>query len=218
MPARARLGLLSLLVLVAAACSTASSPTAGQVTALATPIPSVPRTGGQATVTPAAATGTPAQATAATNTPIATVTPAASPDADVCGGSPDNKSFFATAARAVKWPVYCYVLPSGWFLTGTWAGDPGGLVSVTYKGPGGVSLELKEGSYCTDDESVCQPKVKELGPTLFGDQMGTLYTLEPGYAVYVNAGTSPPSWAAATVTLDETTFVKLVAGLHHIKP
>ncbi|HXY40221.1 MAG TPA: hypothetical protein VEQ10_11140, partial [Vicinamibacteria bacterium] len=94
MPARARLGLLSLLVLVAAACSTASSPTAGQVTALATPTASVPRTGGQATVTPAAATGTPAQAT---TTPGATTTPVASSDADACSGSADNRNFFASA-------------------------------------------------------------------------------------------------------------------------
>ena len=96
--------------------------------------------------------------------------------------------------------------------------DLGDQLTISYKGPGGVSLELKEGSYCTDGESVCQPKVKELGPTLYGDQMGTLFTLEPGYAVYVNAGTSPPSWAAASVTLDETTFVKLVAGLHRVTP
>ncbi len=107
---------------------------------------------------------------------------------------------------------------AGIVKTGTWVGDPGGQLSVTYKGPGGVSLELEEGAYCADGESVCQPKVKELGPTLYGDQMGTLYTLEPGYAVYVNEGTSPPSWAAASVTLDETTFVKLVAGLHKVVP
>ena len=217
MPARARLGLLSLLVLVAAACGTSAAPTQAVITGTLTPTATALRTAGQATVTPAGATVTPA--TTATRTPGATVTPEASSDADVCGGSADNKSFFASAARAVKWPLYCYVLPSGWILkTGTWAGDPGGQVSVTYKGPGGVSLELKEGAYCTDDESICQPKVKELGPTLYGDLTGTLYTLEPGYAVYVNAGTSPPSWAAATVTLDETTFVKLVASLHKVVP
>jgi hypothetical protein len=217
MPARTRLGLLSLLVLIAAACGTAASPTQTVITGPVTPTATTSRTGGQATVTPAGSTATPA--TTATKTPGVTVTPAASSDADACGGSPDNKSFFASAARAVKWAVYCYMLPSGWIVkTGTWVGDPGGQVSVTYKGPGGVSLELEEGAYCADGESVCQPKVKELGPTLYGDQMGTLYTLEPGYAVYVNEGTSPPSWAAASVTLDETTFVKLVAGLHKVVP
>ena len=213
MPARARLGLLSLLVLVAAACSTASSPTAGQVTALATPTASVPRTGGQATVTPAAATGTPAQAT---TTPGATTTPVASSDADACSGSADNRNFFASAAQAFKWAVYCAVLPAGWYVnTGNYLGDQ---LTISYKGPGGVSLELKEGAYCTDGEGVCQPKVKELGPTLYGDQMGTLFTLEPGYAVYINDGTTLPSWAAASVTLDETTFVKLVAALHKVAP
>jgi hypothetical protein len=213
MPARARLGLLSLLVLVAAACGTASSPTQALITAAVTPTATAVRTDVQATVTPTAATDTPAPAT---KTPGATSTPAASSDADACSGDADNRNFFAMAAHAFKWAVYCAVLPSGWYVnTGSYLGDQ---LTISYKGPGGVSLELKEGSYCTDGESVCQPKVKELGPTLYGDQMGTLFTLEPGYAVYVNAGTSPPSWAAASVTLDETTFVKLVAGLHRVVP
>lgn len=216
MPARARLGLLSLLVLVAAACGTSAAPTQAVITGPLTPTATALRTAGQATVTPAGATVTPA--TTATRTPGATVTPAASSDADTCGGSASNKDFFATAAQAFKWAIYCAILPAGWYGTGTWAGDPGGELTITYKGPGGVSLELKEGAYCTDDQSICQPKVKELGPTLYGDLTGTLYTLEPGYAVYVNAGTSPPSWAAATVTLDETTFVKLVASLHKVVP
>ena len=216
MPARARLGLLSLLVLVAAACGTAASPTQALITGSVTPTASALRTGTPATVTPATATDTPAPAT---KTPGATTTLAASTDADVCAASADNKSFFAMAARSVKWAVYCAILPAGWYVnTGTFSADPGGQLTISYKGPGGVSLELKEGSYCTDGESVCQPKVKELGPTLYGDQMGTLFTLEPGYAVYVNEGTSPPSWAAASVTLDETTFVKLVASLHRVMP
>ena len=216
MPARARLGLLSLLVLVAAACGTASSPTQALVTGTVTPTPAASRTTGQATVTPTGSTATPV--TTATRTPGVTVTPAASSDADACSGNASNKDFFATAVHAFKWAIYCAILPAGWYGTGTWTGDPGGELTITYKGPGGVSLELKEGAYCTDSDSVCQPKVKELGPTLYGDQTGTLYTLEPGYAVYVNDGTSPPSWAAASVTLDETTFVKLVASLHRVAP
>ncbi len=213
MPARARLGLLSLLVLVAAACGTAALPTQAQITAAVTPTTSPVGTPAQATVTPGQQTDTPAPAT---KTPGPTATPAASSDADLCSGDADNKNFFAMAAHAFKWAVYCAVLPSGWYVnTGSYLADQ---LTISYKGPGGVSLELKEGTYCTEGESVCQPKVKELGPTLYGDQMGTLFTLEPGYAVYVNAGTSPPSWAAASVTLDETTFVKLVAGLHRVVP
>jgi hypothetical protein len=216
MPARARLGLLSLLVLVAAACGTAAAPTQALVTAGVTPTPAATPTAVQATATRAASSDTPAPAT---KTPGATSTPAASSDADACSASADNKSFFAAAAREFKWAVYCAVLPAGWYVDqGQFVVDAGGQLTISYKGPGGVSLELKEGTYCSDGESVCQPKVQEVGPTLFGDQMGTLYTLEPGYAVYVNAGTSPPSWAAASVTLDETTFVKLVAGLHKVVP
>lgn len=213
MPARARLGLLSLLVLVAAACGTAAAPTQALVTAGTAPTPAVTPTAVQATATRAASTDTPAPAT---KTPGSTATPAASSDADACSASAENKSFFASAARAFKWAVYCAVLPAGWYVdTGTFFADQ---LTISYKGPGGVSLELEEGAYCTDAESVCQPKVQDVGPTLFGDKTGTLYTLEPGYAVYVNAGTSPPSWAAASVTLDETTFVKLVAGLHRVVP
>jgi len=215
MPARARFGLLSLLVLVAAACSTAASPSQSLTPA------SVAPTGQPTTASPPAsaaatlATG----ATVAPTGPPATATPVASTDADACSGSADNKSFFAAAARAFKWAVYCAILPAGWHVdTGQFLADSGGQLVISYKGPSGVSLQLKEGSYCSDGDGVCQPKVQEVGATLYGDQMGTLYTLEPGYAVYVNDGTTPPSWAAASVTLDETTFVKLVAGLHHVKP
>ena len=213
MPARARLGLLSLLVLVAAACGTASSPTQALITAAVTPTATARQTDVQATVTPAAATETPVPGHEDAGRHLH---PGASSDADACSGDADNRNFFAMAAHAFKWAVYCAVLPSGWYVnTGSYLGDQ---LTISYKGPGGVSLELKEGSYCTDGETVCQPQVKELGPTLYGDQMGTLFTLEPGYAVYVNEGTSPPSWAAASVTLDETTFVKLVAGLHRVMP
>ncbi|MFI5262272.1 MAG: hypothetical protein ACHQZR_06950, partial [Candidatus Limnocylindrales bacterium] len=131
----------------------------------------------------------------------------------------DNKSFFAGVARQVRWALYCAVLPASWYvLTGTFDLTSGGQMTITYKGPGGVHLQLQEGAYCTAGDSSCQPRVQALGPTLFGDQTGTLYTLEPGYAVYVNPGSTPPSWAAASVDLDETTFVKLVAALHRVQP
>jgi len=202
------------------ACSSSATPTvvgSSPVGSSSTPVAGRP----SPTATEASAPTSPAAPTAAVTPAPATSGPAASAssDADACSGTADNRNFFASAAQGVKWPVYCAVLPAGWAVkTGRWLGAAGGQLTITYGGPGGVSLELEEGAYCTDVESVCQPKVTEIGPTLFGDQTGTLYTLEPGYAVYVNAGTSPPSWAAASVTLDEDTFVRLVAALHRVVP
>jgi len=214
MPGRARLVLLPLLLLAStAACSAAP--------AVGSPSGSV----AVATGTPAAASGTPADTavpTAAPASPTPTASPStASPDvptgAQACTGKDDNKAFFGSVATQMKWDVYCAVLPAGWFLSyAHYELGAGGQLSATYKGPGGVHLQLLEGNTCTDPTVPCQPKVSELGPTLFGDRTGTLVTLDPGHAVYVGSGDSPPSWAAASVDLDESTFVKLVAGLHKV--
>ena len=40
----------------------------------------------------------------------------ASGSAAACAGSDDNRAFYANAAGAVDWPVYCPVLPAGWFV------------------------------------------------------------------------------------------------------
>jgi hypothetical protein len=216
MPGRARLVLLPLLLLAStAACS-------------ATPASGSPGGSGQAPTATPVTTASPRTTTPVPTDIVATSTPAVSPSelpsdvpagAAACTGKDDNKAFFGSVAAQMKWDVYCAVLPAGWFLSyAHYELGAGGQLSATYKGPGGAHLQLLEGNYCTDPTVPCQPKVSELGPTLYGDRTGTLVTLDPGHAVYVGSGENPPSWAAASVDLDESTFVKLVAGLHKVAP
>ncbi len=141
-----------------------------------------------------------------------------------CSGSAENRDFLAAAAQAVQWPVYCAVLPVGWFIeSGSWRLRNGGQLHVSYKGPAGARLVLQEGSYCTTGVSACAPRSRELGTAAFGDRRGTLVDLGPnqpadGYAIYVNPGISPPSWSLTATGLDQATFVEVASGLLKVSP
>jgi hypothetical protein len=155
------------------------------------------------------------QATTPGATPSGSEAPSPSSDAP-CTSSTTNPTFFSTIAESVSWTVYCAVLPAGWyFQLGNYDLNGAGQMTVTYKGPGGVHLQLQEGAFCTGGESVCATHDSIIGPTAYGDQTGQLMTLVPGYVVYVSPGV-PPSWAAASVDLPESTFVRLVADLHAV--
>ena len=167
---------------------------------------------------PRASGATPSPASPSPSGPPGGGSPTPSPlgDAASCTGSPDNQAFFASINANVSWAVYCAVLPSGWYVQqGSYQLDGGGQMTITYKGPAGVHLQLREGVFCSDPSS-CAPSDQVLGSTAYGDRTGTLVTLSPGYAVYVAIAAGSPGWAAATVDLDEGTFVRLVAALHHI--
>jgi hypothetical protein len=150
--------------------------------------------------------------------PTATLFPIV--DAATCTGEPKNQAFFAEVAASVSWSVYCGVLPDGWFVQhGTYELDAGGQMAVTYQGPAGVHIQLQEGVFCAPDATGCAPQDEALGPTSFGDdRTGTLVGLSPGYAIYVDVTPGKPGWAAATVDLDEASFVRLVAALHEVAP
>lgn len=165
---------------------------------------------------PASSAPTPsAEATTPGATPSGSATASPSGDAP-CTSSPTNPTFFSTIAAGVSWTLYCAVLPAGWyFQLGNYDLNGGGQMTVTYKGPNGVHLQLQEGAYCTGGVSTCAPHDSIIGTTAYGDQTGQLMTLFPGYAVYVSPGV-PPSWAAASVDLPESDFVRLVAGLHAV--
>jgi hypothetical protein len=212
-------------VLVIAACGGQATPSSGGLPTATSqptsgspsyPVPNTPEPGSPA---PSQGTDTPAPTIAPSpSSPAVSTSPATGPDVSACSGSADNRDFFASLASKVDWAVYCAVLPAGWYVqTGSYTLPGGGQLDITYKGPGGVHLQLKQGNFCTSGQATCEVKDQELGPTAYGDQTGTLVTLDPGYAVYVNAGQAP-SWSAASVDLDETTFVRLVAALHHITP
>ena len=82
--------------------------------------------------------------------PTAEPTDEASPSAgpaSACSGTAENKDFYAAAAAAVQWTVYCPVLPKGWFVvTGRYRLAGGGRLEISYRGPSGASFTLREGA------------------------------------------------------------------------
>ena len=159
------------------------------------------------------ATGEPTVEPTAGPTPTPTPEPTPGPAA-ACTGSRDTKDFFEALAQQVPWDVYCADLPGGWYVKeGSYRLADGGWVEVSYDGPGGALLTLKEGFFCAEGPSVCAPRESELGAATFGDRAGLLVSLGGGdLAVYVSPDT-PPSWTAIGEGLDQVTFTDLVAAL-----
>lgn len=140
--------------------------------------------------------------------------PSESPAADAvagCTGTDDNRAFFAEAAPNLDWPVYCAVLPARWSVnTGSYSGQGGGRLVISYKGPSGASLSLHQGAFC-DDGGGCVGAGTDSGDAPFGDQTGTLVVLDGGgYAIVVDRG-AHPSWLVVGQGLDEATFRAFVA-------
>lgn len=234
---RAPAAALLLVALLAAACGP-SAPSSG---AGLTPGASA---GGSGTAASAAPSGAPSGATSpATSTPTDTsgpradATPAPDPSAAAptdstppsptasagaaaspCQPEGDNKSFWSGMANSVSWDVYCAVLPKGWILTGgSYRLANGGKLLVSYRGPGGATLTLSEGSFCTDG-SGCVPSGTDTGSAAFGALSGTLVTTDAGGYAIVAARGSTPSWLMVTTGLDQATTVTLGAALARVGP
>jgi len=137
-----------------------------------------------------------------------------------CAGSAENRDFFAAAAQALTWDVYCPVLPGDWFVdTGSFRLADGGMLVVAYKGTGDARIELREGAYCTTGGSACSPRDHDLGTAPFGDRSGELASLGPdvsdGFAIYVDPG-GAPSWAITGTGMDRAAFEAIAAALHRL--
>ncbi len=169
------------------------------------------------------------EATQSTDSPVPTETPTETPSDDstaapsgatgsveVCAGNDDNRDFYAKVAADMDWPVYCPVLPSGWFVTaGTYRSAGGGWMEIAYRGPGGARLELSEGSFC-DTIDGCVPSGEGAGPAAFGDQAGSLVTGDDGsLSIVVDQG-QKPSWLATGTGLDVEAFRSIAAGLNRL--
>lgn len=130
-----------------------------------------------------------------------------------CTGTDDNRAFFAEAAANLDWPVYCPALPARWTVdTGSYSGQGVGRLVISYKGPGGASLSLQQGAFCSDADG-CVPAGTDSGDAPFGDQTGTLVVLDGGgNAIVVDRG-AQPSWLVEGQGLDEATFRAFVADL-----
>ncbi len=225
----AALALLAALLLAACGTTTVTpSGPSGSPTgpANASPAPgteATPPTGG--TTEPAAPSGSPggpstsgeSASPAPDGIPGGSGSPAGGDgSAAACSGLPTNRDFFAAAAAALDWDVYCGVFPEGWFVeTGSYRLRDGGQLTIAYRGPNGARLELRQGAFCGDPNG-CVPSGQEQGQAAFGDRQGTLVVLDGGgYAIVVDRG-APISWLAIGANLDEASFRALVAALHRV--
>ncbi len=153
----------------------------------------------------------------ATPTESAAPSPTDAPGAaDVCTGTDANREFFARVATSVDWPVLCAVLPSHWFVDkGEYHLAKGGWLVITYKGPGGSTLALSEGSFCSD-ASGCVPSGSDAGDGSLGPLSGTLVSLDDGdFAIVVDRGATP-SWLVVTHSLDAAATVSLGAAMAEV--
>jgi hypothetical protein len=144
--------------------------------------------------------------------PSASPTPTPSGDlAAACSGT-DDIDFFRGAAAGLSFDVYCASLPARWYLEhAEWRGTSGGRFEATYRGPGGVTLRLRQGSFCAGDPD-CIPSGTDLGSASYGGRPATMRSTDDGFAIVAGEGTSVV-YLGESVGLDEATTRSLVAAL-----
>jgi hypothetical protein len=166
---------------------------------------------GAASPSPAASTEPPASAG-----PSASPSASPSPDATGCSGSEENQVFFAQAAETLAFEVYCADLPSGWSLVSAgYRSAGGGKLEISYKGPGGATLVLRQGPAACTDVEACPPTGVELGAASFGDRSGTLLDTDAGFAVDATDGAT--LYLAETTVVDRDTTTALTSALVPIR-
>jgi hypothetical protein len=135
--------------------------------------------------------------------------------ADRCTGSDDNRAFFEGIARAADWTVLCGVLPGGWFVSqGSYRLANGGKLLIDYKGPGGATVALSQGAFCSSADG-CIPDGSEVGAAALGPLDATLYQTADGFAIVAAAGENP-SWLMTTTGLDRASAVGYAAALAEV--
>jgi hypothetical protein len=189
---------------------TDTAETTPEITPETTPSPTA-----ELTETPAATpTPSPTAAPTPTTEPMPTGTGLRG---DSCAGSAGNKEFWAAAAGAMSWAVYCPTwLPSHWHL-GSESGSASysratGQVLAHYTNTptGSGSIYVKQGAFCT---SSCDPNTGSLGSAAFGDHSGTLYSISGGgFAIYISPGASH-GYTISGTGLSQSQFVQMAAQL-----
>lgn len=205
-------------VLVAACGNATASGSPGSPTLEATS-PSAPADSGGPTTAPAE---TPSEAPGASRTagPVDSNGPSSSGNpgdgsasAAACSGSNENRDFFASMAAAVDWPVYCPVLPDGWFVeSGQYRLAGGGHLEIVYRGPQRATIQLDEGAFCTI-QGGCVPPGQDVGPTAFDGEDGVLVALDDGSWAIALDREAAQSWLLVVTGLDEATARSIAAGL-----
>jgi hypothetical protein len=160
----------------------------------------------------------PGETPGATESPGETPGATASPGgAAACTGSRDNRAFYAGVAAAVAWDVYCPVLPAGWFVdTGSFRASGGGRMEISYRGPGGQRLEIREGFFC-GDQAGCLPAGPGDGSASFGDRAATLHDGGDGsWLVAADAGDGL-AWDARGTGMDGAALAAYTAAFARVE-
>ena len=206
--------LLVVLALLAAACGAAVTPTSDPPAGS-----TAPGSSGAPGSTDGATGGPTEQPTGATTDPptdspsgAPTDTPApAAGSADACSGSDENRAFYASVAGDVTWQVYCAVLPAGWFVdTGSFRLAGGGRLEISYKGPGGQRIEMRQGTYCAGVDD-CIPTGPDAGSASYGDKPARLVDVGGGSWLVVAEG-GDVNWEAKGVGMDGPTLASHTAA------
>jgi hypothetical protein len=152
--------------------------------------------------------------------PLITPAPGTSIPATECSDNTSEQNFYAEVVARMSWSVYCPGLPAGWNIGaagGRWRTAGGGFLEISYKGPEGALLDLKEGAFCPTSDG-CAPAGSDAGAASFGDLAGTLIAGSDGsWAVVVDPG-ADISYLLIGQSIDEGTFRNLAAGLTRVEP
>ena len=215
---RPLISLLVALALLVAACGTTTTGSPAPPPGSGTPIPS-----GEAVPTSEPG-GSPAETPRgeATEPPTGepslepTVTPAPSPgDAAACSGNDENRAFFAAVAEDVAWEVYCAALPAGWYVDeGSFRLAGGGRLEISYKGPGGQRIEMREGTWCAGVDD-CIPTGPDAGTASFGDRPARLVDVGGGAWLVVAEG-GDVNWEARGTGMDGPTLAGHTAAFARV--
>jgi hypothetical protein len=154
----------------------------------------------------------------ASETPLPTVSPSPRPgSANACSGTAKNRNFYAALAASVAWDVYCAVLPPGWFVdSGSYRLSNGGQLSITYRGPAGARLVVREGSYCAGVPN-CIPSGTDAGSARFGERDARLLDLGSGsWLVVVASAGVDVGWQATGSGIDGPALVGYTAAFARV--
>jgi len=220
----AGIAMLVVLAAIVAACAGSTGPTAP---ASETPGPSgLPSGGPSSAPVETAPPTTPPQSEqppspSDTEAPPESAAPSGSPEttggtAAACTGTDNNRDFYADAAKALDFAVYCPVLPRGWFVDqGEYSLRNGGLLRITYKGPNGAALELVERGPCgTGDD--CIPSGTEEGQTSFGDLPAEVVALDDGRLAIVAEEVGVGQWWIIGRGVDEQALTEIASELARV--
>ena len=179
---------------------------------------------------------TPTDVAIATDTPLATATPAVTPTPTPTegptptpapiAGDPTTCTYwsinntgteFTNAAKAVKFNVYCGVMPSGWHISNmTWSQPKGtiGQLVATYANKSKTqTVTISEGNFCGGCAWV---DVSNLGSASFANMTATLKLRATGqYALYVNPGATL-QYQMTSTGISQATFVSIAAALVNV--